>query len=485
MHNSRQLGTNVEPPKMSDKILFLNGSSSVYDEPLAMLNAVLPGLSLSNVQELVFCQSWQGKAYSEIATTSDYDSDYLKDVGYRLWNILTKELGERVTKNNFRSVFRRHYQLARGAQQPLNVLNMPHLTQENGFYASASVRPTLTNLSQAPQVSLFEGRLDELALLERWIKRDDCRLVGIFGLAGVGKTSLAVKLTELLADSFNCVIWRSLRNAPPFPVFIQELLGMLLPADARTTILSIDEQVTLLVEQLQNSRCLLIIDGWASILSGEQGVLAGRYRPGYEHYGQLLRQIGDGRHQSTLILTSREKPIGLVFMEGEALPVRSLRLQGLARPVAVAMLRRLGLPGTPEALEVLAKKYSGNPLALKAATRTILDLFEGNVLKFLDQGTMVYGDIRQILEQQLVRLSASEQQLMLHLAQHSGWVSFADLVTGLSLELTQDSILESLESLHRRSLLQRKSNHFMLIEMLRETMLNFGAVTIPLNTSLN
>lgn len=480
MHNSRQLGTNAEPPQMSDKILFLNGGSSVYEEPLAMLNAVLPGLSLSNVQELVFCQSWQGKAYLEIATTSDYDSDYLKDVGYRLWNLLTKELGERVTKNNFRSVFRRHYQLARGTQQPVNLVNLPMATTA---YAHASTRQPLTNLSQAPQVSLFEGRSDELALLERWIRRDDCRLVGIFGLAGIGKTSLAVKLTELLADSFNTVIWRSLRNAPPFPVFMQELLGMLLPQDALPTHLSIDEQVTLLVEQLHNSRCLLILDGWTSILSGERGVLAGRYRSGYEHYGQLLRQIGDGRHQSTLILTSREKPIGLVFMEGEALPVRSLRLQGLTRPVAVAMLRKLSLPGTPEALEVLAKKYSGNPLALKAVTRTILDLFEGNVLKFLDQGTMVYGDIRQILEQQLSRLSASEQQLMLHLAQHTGWVSFSDLVTGLSLELTQESILESLESLHRRSLIQRKSNHFMLIEMLREMMLNFH--TLPASASLN
>jgi len=38
--------------------------------------------------------------------------------------------------------------------------------------------------------------------------------------------------------------------------------------------------------------------------------------------------VGDERHQSCLVLTSREKPIGLTA-KGKTLPVRSLQLSGL------------------------------------------------------------------------------------------------------------------------------------------------------------
>jgi hypothetical protein len=471
LDSGRQQGYGTEAPKMSDKVLTLDNGSSVYEEPLMILNAVLPSMSLSNVQELVFCQAWQGKAYLEISASSDYDADYLKDVGYRLWNLLSKELGERVTKNNFRSVFRRHFQMARTSNRQINAdiggdMSEFRLSPQR----SESWKP-LMDLGQAPDVSLFEGRTDELAVLERWIQRDQCRLVGLFGLAGVGKTTLAVKLTERLQSSFDAVIWRSLRNAPPFTEFICDLLNQTAAGYPIDREMKADEQVSQLIYHLRQYRCLLVIDGWTSVLGSDAEALAGRYKPGYEHYGQLLRQIGNGRHQSTLMMTSREKPIGLVFMEGEALPVRCMRLQGLTRPTAISLLRKLGLSGTSEALDLLVKRYGGNPLALKAVTRTILDLFEGNVVKFLEQGTMVYGEIRQVLEQQLLRLSGAEQQLMMYLAQKTGWVAFADLTSGLAAQLSQDSVLETLESLHRRSLIQRKSNHFMQIDMIRESML--------------
>jgi len=45
------------------------------------------------------------------------------------------------------------------------------------------------------------------------------------------------------------------------------------------------------MEYLRSSRCLLVLDNGESILrSGER---AGRYRSGYEGYGQLLRQMSN------------------------------------------------------------------------------------------------------------------------------------------------------------------------------------------------
>jgi hypothetical protein len=74
---------------------------------------------------------------------------------------------------------------------------------------------------EAPDVSTFYGRTTELTTLRQWILQDNCRLVGIIGIGGIGKTALSVKLAEQVQDHFTYVIWRSLRNAPP----IETLLG--------------------------------------------------------------------------------------------------------------------------------------------------------------------------------------------------------------------------------------------------------------------
>src|SRR2546421_4675734 len=47
---------------------------------------------------------------------------------------------------------------------------------------------------EAPDISTFFGRTEELETLERWIVQNRCRLVAIVGIAGVGKTNLSVKL---------------------------------------------------------------------------------------------------------------------------------------------------------------------------------------------------------------------------------------------------------------------------------------------------
>ena len=68
---------------------------------------------------------------------------------------------------------------------------------------------------------------------------------------------------------------------------------------------SLDAQISCLVDYLREARCLLILDNAESLLSGEQRT--GQFRPGYEGYGQLFRSVGETRHQSCLVVTSREE----------------------------------------------------------------------------------------------------------------------------------------------------------------------------------
>jgi hypothetical protein len=79
------------------------------EKALFFLDIVLHQKILNNVQELVFRQAWAGQTYPEIAESSGYDANYIKDVGYKLWKLLSKAFEEKVTKSNFRSVIRRRY----------------------------------------------------------------------------------------------------------------------------------------------------------------------------------------------------------------------------------------------------------------------------------------------------------------------------------------------------------------------------------------
>ena len=74
------------------------------EEALATLTAILGKESLNDLQEIVFRLSWERKSYPEIAERSGYDDGYVKYVGFQLWKMLSVALGERVSKNNVRSV---------------------------------------------------------------------------------------------------------------------------------------------------------------------------------------------------------------------------------------------------------------------------------------------------------------------------------------------------------------------------------------------
>jgi AAA-like domain len=86
------------------------------DEALAVIETFLKPKYLGAVQELVFRQCWLGMSYEAIAEQSGYDADYLRGVGARLWQFLSDVVGDRITKNNLRSVLRQH--MAVEAQTP-------------------------------------------------------------------------------------------------------------------------------------------------------------------------------------------------------------------------------------------------------------------------------------------------------------------------------------------------------------------------------
>ncbi|MEM6427394.1 MAG: NB-ARC domain-containing protein, partial [Cyanobacteria bacterium P01_D01_bin.128] len=174
---------------------------------------------------------------------------------------------------------------------------------------------------EKPDTAIFFGRTEELITLHQWIMADQCRLVTLLGMGGIGKTSLAAKLADQIYQQFDYVIWRSLREAPPLDEILVRLIQFL--SDQQETEINLPtrlgERIIRLLHYLREHRCLLVLDNLESILQAES---TGQFRDGYEGYGELIGRIGEAEHQSCLLLTSRECPRELAPMAGERLPVR-------------------------------------------------------------------------------------------------------------------------------------------------------------------
>jgi WD40 repeat protein len=438
------------------------------EEALAALETILGKRSLNDLQELIVRQSWEQKTYPEIAVSCGYDDGYVKYVGFQLWKMLSDALGERVSKNNFRSVLRRWQsrhigggegERGRGGEEQLFSYSptppLPH-----------SPTPRF-DWGEAIDVSVFYGRANELATLERWIIQQRCRLVALLGIGGIGKTALSVKLAEQVQDKFEYVIWRSLHNAPSLESLLASLIEFLsnqqeidLPNDA-------SYRISRLLDYLRRSRCLIVLDNAETILCSPTT------QEGCEGYGELFKRIGESRHHSCLVLTSREKPKEVAALEGETFPVRSLQLPGLATAEGREILRGKGnLVGSESDWQTLIQSYAGNPLALKIVATTIRDLFDSNISNFISQGTVVFGDIQTLIEQQFCQLSRLEAEIMYCVAINREPVPITELKADLVAPILPSALLEALESLERKSLIEKGLARFTLQPVLMEYVTN-------------
>jgi WD40 repeat protein/transcriptional regulator with XRE-family HTH domain len=305
----------------------------------------------------------------------------------------------------------------------------------------------------AISVDNFFGRDWELKQLTRWLIEERCQVVTVLGLGGIGKSALVVQLMHQQAHHFDTVVWRSLRDAPKDDEFFADLLQVLAPQTLHETHLSLERRQSILLEQMRNHRVLLVFDNLESILG--EGEDSGTLLPVHENFGHFLRLSAETKHQSCILLTSREKPKTLTLFESNQSPVRTLRLVQLDTKACKELLAEKGIAGNASEYAHLIEAYTGNPLALKIVAQTIADLFAGELATFLEQGEVIFGSIRELLAAQFNRLSALEQTVMFWLAILREPSTIHELAAVMTVPAQRSQLLEVFERLYRRSLIER------------------------------
>lgn len=319
--------------------------------------------------------------------------------------------------------------------------------------------------SQAPVVGAFFGRVEESQQLKHWMLQERSPLVGLLGMGGVGKSTLATHLVRDLAGQFDVVLWYSLLNGPPLGELLTLILADLSSLPQAELPASLDGQLSALLGFLRQWRCLLVLDNVETVLQFAQRE---QLRAGYAEYVQVFDLVATRAHQSTLLFTSRIRPPGFARLEADYPAIHSLVLSGLDDAAAGAMLRTHRLNVSGDELAALAQRYSGNPLALNLVAQAITDFYGGVVDDFLVDETPIFDDIRDVLRQQIEHLSQLERDIMVWLTVARRPLKLPELRACLLAPVRSHAILQALRSLQRRSLLEKTGDGFTLQNVIIE-----------------
>lgn len=311
------------------------------------------------------------------------------------------------------------------------------------------------------EADFFCGRTEELAEIKRWIIGDKCRLITVFGMAGMGKTALAVELAQGIEGDFDYLIYRSLKQVSPLTELLGDWLEILTNSPRRELPDSIDIRLARLIDRMTYHRCLLLLDDGEEILQSDN--LSGRYREEFQDYEKLLRRMGEAPHKSCLVLMSREKPKDIDFLEKRQNTVKSLFLGGLDELSAREMVNKEGGQGTEREIRDFIELYRGNPFFLKLALARIVDIFGGNIAEFLQTGTINFSDIKGMIEVQWQRLSEIEREILEVLAREEEAISVSELRS----KLNKPGLTDAVDSLRKRSFIESRDSGFILPNLIQ------------------
>ncbi|MDJ0516210.1 MAG: ATPase [Trichodesmium sp. MO_231.B1] len=418
------------------------------------------GEELTPIQKKILEGAWKGKKHREIAEEFHFSESQVKKEAAKLWKKLAKELGEDLKKKNFRYMVEEKYSASKNSRlyqcllqhDNVNIGGQFIQTIEDKKRRSLSSPDTpqnknkspIINLKDAPKLTCNSHRASEISTLKQWILESKIHLITIYGLSRIGKSTLACQLIQENQTEFDYIFWKSLHHIPQLSTLKTELKEFFSQSQATP--------LSTIIDYFRAYRCLVILDDVENIF--QSGELAGNYLPDYKDYGKFFKQIGTLSHQSCLILISWEKSREIATLETENHPIKTLHLKGLEKAEATKILTAKKLTDEGKWSELISI-YQGHPTWLNIIAATIKEFYNGRIFQFLDEQNEIYlDDLEPILESHFERLSPLEKKVTYWLASQNEPVNICQRPTNK--ELSKSEFLQAIQSLCRRSLVEKK-----------------------------
>ena len=420
------------------------------------------GYSLATVKKFLGGKPVDFATFTELCETLNLEWEEIADLNLdSSEGMLNEQSSLQTAEGDRTSIQEANKRQAQAAEQATE----QNATEQNAKPKSAQ------DWGKAIGTTVFFGQAQALDTLAGWLVRDRVRLVALCGIGGIGKTTLSAKLARQVEEHFDYLIWRSLKNAPSIQetlasllsFFVEQQSGIHLTGDEAAN--SLDAQLRQLANCLRNYRCLIVLDNVESLFG--EGDRAGTYLAGYENYAQLLEMLSETDHDSSILITSRELPKEIAIQMGETSPIRSFQLSGLSSAEGRSLVQSVSpvddaFTGAAADWDRLIEAYGGNPLALKIIAAAVRDYFDGSLPAFLEvvqEDSLIFGDIKQLLARQVKRLPVLERDIMYWLAINREPVVWRSLQADMVEAVSFNRLLEAVDSLERRSLIEKSGSY--------------------------
>ncbi len=328
---------------------------------------------LTDLQQTIVRQVWQGKRYSDIAQRYGCTEGHAKDVGADLWAMLSKATGERVTKTSLQAVINR-YEARQFGKQP--------------------------SPSMASTPPIFVGRGQAFDDLDQLIQQGH-RFIAIQGEGGLGKTTLAQHYLQ--QNHFEIILELMMARDPsdttPVEQIVEEWFRQELQEEPGQTF---GIMLRRLKSQLQLRRIGILIDNLESILDHQ-----GRCCSLHQRYAELFRMLGTADGHSVILLTSRDR------LCDPMINVKHYRLSGLTLQDWQHYFELGSIQVDQASLTALHSTYGGNAKAMRILGGLIVEDFGGDAATYwltYGQDPLSVTDLKHLIADQFNRLFQLDPQ---------------------------------------------------------------------------
>lgn len=392
------------------------------------------GKRLESSERSILMMAWENTPYKHL---SGYEEQTVKNHATILWADLSRVLGIKINKRNIRGI----------------IENLP--LEQFGVCAGSQITSLPNSLGSGIRNRCF-GRLVELFQLQSAVESPECKSSLLYGMKGIGKTTIAHKFVENVSSKFDRIVSISLSNAPPLldvlAILVKEIGG------GRKAKLSQDltTAIAKTIDYLQQQRCLLVIDNADSIFGSiDLGMISLA-----QDYIQFIDAFNLANHNSFC----------LMIVVSELVQIQSsysqIEIQGLDVQSCQRIVESSELIGTVAEWNNLIAKYRGNPLYLKMTANTIRDIFDRSIQKFIAGNTFIYDRIESFFAQQLDVLTNSELAVLIWLAIEREPIDLNRLIGRFQDRLTDRELMRIVDRLVSRYLIEVTNDGFALCEVM-------------------